>query len=143
MKNNEHLELAESMFGYKVVYIEDDKNISDTIYEFLKRYFKSAYIANNAEDGLNLYNIIQPDIMILDIELSGMSGIELATKIREFDPRTRIIITSAYTHKEFTLKAIELDITRYLDKPMTGSDVLKALQKAIDELSQFDPHLDI
>ena len=72
---NQHLQLADEMKNYKVVYIEDDKNISETINEFLKRYFKTAYIANNAEDGMNLYKIIQPDIMIVDIELPGMSGL--------------------------------------------------------------------
>lgn len=139
---NQHLQLADEMQNYKVVYIEDDKNISETINEFLKRYFKTAYIANNAEDGMNLYKIIQPDIMIVDIELPGMSGLELISQIREFDEKTRIIITSAYTNKEFTLKAVELDITRYLDKPMTGSSILEALKKAIFEIQKSQIQLE-
>lgn len=136
---NQFTHIKNQMNDYKIVYIEDDHNVSSTINEFLKRYFKTSYIANNAEDGLNLYNVTHPDIMIVDIELPGMNGLELITKIRKTDKRTRIIITSAYTNKEFTLKAIELDITRYLDKPMTGNDILKATEKAINELKKMGP----
>ena len=117
-----------------ILYIEDDAQIREYIYEFLKRYNSNTHVASNAEDALELYETIKPDIIIADINLPKMSGIELVTKIRENDNFTRIIISTAYTNKEFTLQAIELNLTRYLVKPITSKDLLGALKKALKEL---------
>jgi len=64
----------------------------------------------------------------------GMNGIDFATLIRTTDSDTRIIMTTAYTNKEFMLQAVELDLTRYLVKPVTGTDLFSALEKAMIEL---------
>lgn len=118
----------------KILYIEDDNYIREYINEFLKRFNSNIYLASNAEDGLEIYKKHKPDIMIVDINLPNMSGIELISQIRKNDNFTRIIISTAYTNKEFTLQAIELNITRYLVKPITSKDLIAALQKALDEL---------
>ncbi len=120
----------------KILYIEDDNYIREYINEFLKRFNSNIYLASNAEDGLKLYKEHKPDIMIVDINLPKMSGIELISNIRKNDNFTRIIISTAYTNKEFTLQAIELNITRYLVKPVTSKDLIMALQKALDELNK-------
>lgn len=120
----------------KILYIEDDEDIRKYIYEFLERYNSNTFVASSAEEGLALYEKIKPDILIVDINLPKMSGIELVSKIREKDNFTRIIISTAYTNKEFTLQAIELNITRYLVKPLTSKDLLGALEKALNELQK-------
>lgn len=119
-----------------ILYIEDDEHIREYIYEFLERYNSNIHVASNAEDGLRLYEAIKPDIILADINLPKMSGIELVTKIRKKDNFTRVIISTAYTNKEFTLQAIELNITRYLVKPITSKDLIAALEKALKELHE-------
>lgn len=64
-----------------------------------------------------------------------MSGIELTTHIRKSDNKTRILISTAYTDRDFMLQAIELELTRYLVKPMTNDDLVKALEKCWQELT--------
>lgn len=63
-----------------------------------------------------------------------MSGVEFATLIRKSDNKTRIVISTAYTNKEFMLQAIELDLTRYLVKPLTNEDLVQAFEKCWREL---------
>lgn len=129
-----HKELMQSMSSLSIIYIEDDENIRSYIEEFLKRYCKNIYVASNAEDGYELYKKHKSGILLVDINLPKMSGIELITKIRQNDKQTRIIISTAYTNKEFTLQAIELNLTRYLVKPITSKDLIEAIRKAVNEI---------
>lgn len=131
-----HKAFANKMYAYTILYVEDDIVVREYISEFLRRYFKNVYDTNSAEKGLALYKKHQPQILLLDINLGGMSGVELATIIRKKDKKTRILISTAYTNKEFMLEAIELDLTRYLVKPMTSEDLVKALEKCWQELEE-------
>lgn len=131
-----HKAFANKMNAYSILYVEDDIVVREYISEFLRRYFKNVYDTNSAEKGLELYKKHQPQILLLDINLGGMSGVELASSIRKKDKKTRILISTAYTNKEFMLEAIELDLTRYLVKPMTSEDLVKALEKCRQELEE-------
>lgn len=131
-----HKEFAQKMNAYTLLYVEDDADVREHIVEFLKRYFKTIYACDSAEEGLKVYKAFAPDIMLLDINLGGMSGVELATLIRKKDKQTRIVISTAYTNKEFMLQAIELGLTRYLVKPLTNEDLVKALEKCWEELEE-------
>jgi DNA-binding response OmpR family regulator len=129
-----HKAFANKMNAYTILYVEDDIAVQEYISEFLRRYCKTVYAVNSAEEGLKLYKKYQPHILLLDINLGGMSGVELAKVVRQEDKKTRILISTAYTNKEFMLEAIELDLTRYLVKPMTSEDLVKALEKCWQEL---------
>ena len=130
-------ELITKMKQYSILYVEDETNIRKHIVEFLQRYFKIIYEAESSEDALEMYKQNKPDILILDINLPGMSGIDLASLIRKYDLKTRIVMSTAYTNKEFMTQAVELDLTRYLVKPVIGSELLLALEKAIIEIRKI------
>ena len=129
-----HKTFAKKMCRYSILYVEDDLEVRGHIVEFLQRYFKKVYACSSSEEGLTLYHNVQPDILLLDINLGGMSGIELASIIRQQDEKVRILISTAYTNKEFMLQAIELSLSRYLVKPVTSEELVKALEKCYDEL---------
>ncbi|MCH9741517.1 MAG: response regulator transcription factor [Epsilonproteobacteria bacterium] len=130
----EHQTFVKKMKLYSILYIEDDANVRKYITEFLSRYCKTVYTCQSSEEGLILYKQHQPDILLLDINLPGQSGIEFATTIRKNDEKTRILISTAYTNPEFMLQSIELNLTRYLVKPMTNEDLFAALKKSLNEL---------
>ena len=129
-----HKDFAHKMHTYSIVYVEDDDEIRHYITSFLERYCKAIYACDSAEVGLELYKNHTPDILLLDINLGGISGVEMATQIRKTDTKTRILISTAYTNKNFMLQAIELGLTRYLVKPMTNEDLVTALEKCWLEL---------
>ena len=130
---------AKKMPSFTILYVEDDLGIRGYFVEFLKRYCKNIYESDNAEEALKLYHKYNPDILLLDINLPAMSGIELAHIIRQSDKKIRILMSTAYTNTEFMLKAIELDITRYLIKPVTSHDLFEAFEKAIKEIEERTP----
>ena len=122
-----------------ILYVEDDREIREYITEFLNRFCKTVYEAENAEVAEELYRRNHPEVILLDINLPGSkSGIEFCETIRQKDTKTRIIMSTAYTDREFLLKVVELGLTRYLVKPMTSEDLFGALEKAMDELSNID-----
>ena len=129
-----HKEFAKKMANYSVLYVEDDLKIRTYIEEFLNRYFKNIYTCESAEEALLIYKKNDPDILLLDISLPGKSGIDFAEFVRTANRRSRIILLTAYTNTEFMLKAVELELTRYLVKPVTSEDLLMALEKCANEL---------
>jgi DNA-binding response OmpR family regulator len=130
-----HKEFAKKMKSHTVLYVEDDIQVREQITEFLTRYCKEVYSCESGEEGFELYKKHQPDILLLDINLPGLSGIELASMIRENDKKTRILISTAYTNNEFMLKAIELGLTRYLVKPVTSEELFNAFEKCLTEFT--------
>ena len=129
-----HHQFASEMSNLTLLYIEDDYEIQRYLAEFLKRYMGQLYLAQDAEEGKKLYDEVNPDIILLDINLPIKSGIDFARELREYDHSTRIIISTAYTDEEFLLTAIELEITRYLVKPLTSKELMEALTKSSNEI---------
>jgi len=131
----DHYLFASKIKDMTLLYIEDDSEIQNYLAEFLERYTSSLHLAQSAEEGKELYKKFKPNIILLDINLPGKSGIDFARELREDDKNTRIVISTAYTDKDFLLTAIELELTRYLVKPVTSIDLMEALSKAADEYS--------
>lgn len=131
----DHYLFASKIKDMSLLYIEDDSEIQNYLAEFLERYTSNLHLAQSAEEGKELYKKLNPNIILLDINLPGKSGIDFARELREHDKNTRIVISTAYTDKDFLLTAVELELTRYLVKPVTSNDLMEALSKAADEYS--------
>ncbi len=127
MKN----ELIEKLSKYNVVYAEDERGIRENIGEFLSLLFNKVLIASNGEEAYTLYKNHHADLMITDIKMPKLSGIELVKKIREEDEddEIHIIVVSAHTEVDYMLKAVELHLIRYIVKPLTESKLTEALER--------------
>ncbi len=128
-----HHALLSKFKNLNLLYVEDDPLVRHEISEFLKRYFALVDESSSAEEAMDIFKKDRPHIMLVDINLPGESGLSLVMKIRKKYHDVRIIVSTAYTNKEFLLLSIELELTRYLVKPVTGERLLEALEKAADE----------
>ena len=122
---------------FSILYVEDDDGVRNVNFSMLKRIFKNAYEANNGEIGYKLYLEHKPDIILTDIKMPKMNGLELAKKIRKKDEKTKIIITTAFNDEKYLLEAIELNLERYLVKPLTKRNLFPALEKAISSIQKI------
>lgn len=125
----------------KVLCIEDEEFIRKNQIEYLKNFFEDIYEASNAEDALKIKEEINPDIIITDIEMEGMNGLEMVRLIRKYDQRTQIIVISAYSNKEYLLDAIDLGLVKYLIKPTDHETFYPILQKCIEEIKAFESEI--
>lgn len=121
--------MLRKLSNYRVLYAEDEVGVSKNVYELLSLLFQEVYLANDGEEAYELFFKHQPDLVITDIKMPRLSGIELAKKIRENDDKAHIIIITAYTEVDFMLEAIELSLLRYIVKPITESKLFDALEK--------------
>lgn len=96
--------------------------------------------ASNGQEALDKYDQCKPDIIITDIRMPQMDGIELVKKIRQTDRRVRIIILTCLEEFELIKKAMELDVDGYIVKlTMTSKEMADVLRRAIGRLNELGP----
>ncbi len=121
------------MDNIKILFVEDEPLIQSELTQFLKRYAAGGlYIADNGLEGLRLYEKYRPDIVISDIKMPQMSGIEMVKQIKKKKADQSVIFTTAHSDSKFFLEAIELQVDGYLLKPID----LRLLDRKILELSK-------
>jgi len=130
--------MSEKLYPYKVLFIEDEELLRNNYTEYLKILFEEVYNAKDGEEGLALYTKIKPDILIVDINIPKINGLELLKMIRKNDIKTKAIILTAHVNKEFLLKATSLKLVKYLEKPVNRKDLKEALLLAVDEILTYN-----
>ena len=118
-----------------ILYVEDEPLIRKNAIEFLSRYCDKVFEAEDGVEGFQIYQEEKPDIIISDIKMPKLNGLELATKIRKEDKVTPIIMLTAHTQTDYLLKAVELQLIKYLVKPLSLKELKEALLMAIEILS--------
>jgi len=113
--------------NFTLLYVEDDEILLENFTVIFKNYFQNVISTNDGNKALKLYKNNTVDVAILDISIYGMNGLNLATKIREHDQNTIILIISAYSDKEKLLQAIHLNLLGYLVKPVKSSELKEKL----------------
>ena len=121
-----------------LLYAEDEK-MAQTLYSsYFKQYFNTVYVADNGQQALDCYKENQPDVIVLDINMPILSGLEVCAAIREKDKNSKIILLTARDDKDALLQAIELGLSTYLEKPVRKEQMNQVLLKLSHELQQMD-----
>lgn len=118
----------------KILVVEDDEIARENEVEYLQEYFENIYEAKDAFEALKIYEQIQPSIIITDIQMPKLNGLEFVQRIREKNDEVQIIVLTAFCDKEYLLKAIELKLVKYLVKPINEKEFYKALQTCVNNL---------
>lgn len=114
----------------KLLIADDEPIVLETMFSLLNWSdygIDQPIIANNGESAFKLFIEHKPQIVITDIRMPKVDGIELITKIRQLDDKTNIIIFSAYSEFEYAQKAIGLAVTGYLLKPLHVNEFKKTI----------------
>ena len=125
----------------KILYVEDDEIARENGVEYLENFFEQIYEASDAIKALQLYEKHQPDIIITDIQMPKLNGLEFVKKIRQKDKKTQIIIITAFCDKDYLLKAIELGLVKYLVKPVKEKEFEEALFLCVNSLQEDNSNI--
>ncbi|MBF0488815.1 MAG: diguanylate cyclase [Nitrospirae bacterium] len=136
MSDNFHNSVDQYLHRAKVLYVEDEAIIRDSIARFLRRRIKDLLLAGNGKEGLEIYKKESPDIVVTDIMMPVMDGIEMSRAIKSINEDTPIIITSAFNDEDYFLKSIEIGVAKYIKKPVNNGDLLSILAKVARAVSQ-------
>ena len=120
----------------KVLYAEDEEGIRRNIADILDLFFMEVTAVDNGEAVLDEMALNYYDVLILDISMPKMDGLEAVQTIRKTNTRIPIIIVSAHSTQEYLWRAVELKITKYLIKPHTKEEIVSALELAALELAE-------
>ena len=116
-------------YNITLLYIEDDLLSRRLLEDKLRSYFAKVFIAKDGLEGLKLYKSEKPDLIILDVVMPNMGGIEFIKNI-ESDRKCKIIITSAFSDSNKLIELINLGIDYFITKPIN----FEKLKEAIDKL---------
>ena len=125
----------------KILYVEDDEIARENGIEYLENYFELIYDASDAIKALQLYEKYKPDIIITDIQMPKLNGLEFVKRIRQKDKKTQVIIITAFSDKDYLLKAIELGLVKYLLKPVREKEFEEALFLCINALEKDETNI--
>ena len=123
-----------SLKSLRVLFVEDEENIARLLKEAIGDSFYSFTIAKDGRDGLEMFEKISPDIVITDINMPKMSGLEMANEIKKINQNIPIIILSAFSDKEKFLGAIDTGVAKYFLKPYEPDEILNYISSIADEL---------
>lgn len=124
---------------FDIAIIDDEKWIRELIRKLLPHDRYPLKVTGEAEDGregLDLVRHTRPDIVLTDIRMPLLSGLDLIGEIRQVLPRTEIIIISGFDNFEYAQKAITFGVVDFLLKPVEKVDLEEALGRAIERLKK-------
>lgn len=114
-----------------VLFVEDEELLRAIYERILDKFVSKLYVAENGKEGLELYEKHHPDLIITDIMMPVMDGLEMVSHIREKDNEIRLVILSAYGEAEYFMDAIKIGVNSFLLKPVET----KKLTSLVEELA--------
>ncbi len=129
-----------------ILYVEDEDGIQKNLSRFLRYFSSKLFIASDGLEGLEVYKQNRPDIVITDIRMPKMDGIDMVQEIKKIDPLQIIIFLTAFNDSEYLLNAINLSVDSYILKPVDLDVLENKLVKITDQLNiqkELDLHKQI
>lgn len=117
-----------------ILYVEDEESIIEKYSYFLEESCKELFIARDGEEAYQIYKDNKIHLIIMDLLIPKLSGIQLAKKIREEDDVVPMIALTAHSDREILLDIVELNFSSYLIKPILRSDLMGALEKISEKV---------
>lgn len=126
------------MNNLTLLYVEDDMEALDDVVYLLRRYFSDIYTATNGQEALEVYEEKRPDIVLLDINIPKINGLQVASKIKEINENTPILFLTAHSETDKLLKAIDLRAVSYIIKPFNIEELNESILKTINIINKRD-----
>jgi len=118
----------------KLLYVEDDEDIRAVYTRFLERRLNNVFVATNGQEGYEYYLKYQPDLIITDIKMPLMTGLEMSSMIRDKNREIPIIITSAHNDNSFFQEAINIGVNMFLLKPVDFTQLFNMIKVTAEDI---------
>ncbi|ECZ3217773.1 response regulator transcription factor [Campylobacter jejuni] len=116
-----------------ILVVEDEIKTRESLINVLSERFSKVIGAQNGDEGLKKFKKFKPDLVITDIAMPIMDGLDMAREIKEISDDVPIVVLSAYSEKERLLRSIDIGIDKYLIKPVDIEELFKVLDYLIGE----------
>ncbi|EAJ4420167.1 response regulator transcription factor [Campylobacter jejuni] len=116
-----------------ILVVEDEIKTRESLINVLSERFSKVIGAQNGDEGLKKFKKFKPDLVITDIAMPIMDGVDMAREIKEISDDVPIVVLSAYSEKERLLRSIDIGIDKYLIKPVDIEELFKVLDCLVGE----------
>lgn len=121
--------------GKTLLYAEDDRETRENYTYVLGALFERVYTAADGNEALRLYKEHSPDVLLLDISMPHLDGLDTAAMIRRHDYRTPIVMLTAHSERERLMQAVNLKLDAYLLKPVDDNQLMNTMTQIIAQLN--------
>jgi len=132
-----HPDILHLLSDKKILYAEDEKGIRQNIVEILELFFQKVDAVADGIEAIEKFALESYDVLMFDISMPHMDGLEAIREIRKTHKKIPIIILSAHTEQAYLWRAVELKITKFITKPCNKEIMTDALKQAALELADF------
>ncbi|EAL5963635.1 response regulator transcription factor [Campylobacter jejuni] len=116
-----------------ILVVEDEVKTRESMINILSERFSKVIGAQNGDEGLKKFKKFKPDLVITDIAMPIMDGLDMAREIKKISDDVPIVVLSVYSEKERLLRSIDIGIDKYLIKPVDIEELFKVLDYLIGE----------
>jgi CheY-like chemotaxis protein len=131
MANIDLVQLTQETKKLTAMIVEDEKVTNELLSSTFKNFFADVHSCFNGDEALKVFNRTKPDVVFVDIIMSGMDGIELSRKIREENPGQIIIVISASNDIEKISESIEVGVNSFIQKPIDTKKIIELLTNVV------------
>ncbi len=124
------------MEALTVLVVDDDKITTAILRRMLDAYADTVLIASDGEEGLALFREYRPDIVLSDINMPKMGGLEMVKKIRELDEHVKIAIFTNFENRDILLTAIQIGVNQFFSKPFEAKVFGQVIQPLCDDAKE-------
>ncbi len=119
----------------KILVIDDDKDTCEFLQDFFQQRKCQVLSANSGEEGLLVLKKEKPDIVLLDIKMPGLSGLDVLKAIKAFDPKIKVIVVTVAAESDVRQKAKELGADDFIRKPLNLAYLEGTVSMKVSSLS--------
>lgn len=117
-----------------ILYVDDDEVLCSSTKNILSPLFNNVFIAENGEEAIKIFDNQKIHIVMMDVKMHNLSGIDVAKYMRDRDKNIPIFLVSSYTDVNELIEAIKLDLVDYIKKPFTFEKLLSTLFECLDKM---------
>lgn len=128
--------LKEIAGDVSVLYAEDNAGLRVKVAAVLKKIFTHVEVAQDGRQGLEFFRRMRPKIVMADLTMPGLGGLELTRRIRKIDASVKVVVVSAHDDKPYLFEAIESGVFHFLKKPFSLEQLTEVLLRAVTALNE-------
>ncbi len=119
----------------KILVIDDERPTLKMFSLLLTAYGYEILTAENGHEGVKIFKKESPGLVLTDIKMPIMDGIEVLKEIKKINPQTEVIVITGHGDMDLAIQALNLDATDFINKPLQREDLERALSRAGERLA--------
>ena len=124
------------MGGYKVLIVDDDEDVREILAKTIRKEGFEVVVAENGQAGLEIFGREHPDILIADLRMPGMNGLELMHEVRGLSVNVQLIVVTGFGEFDTAISALHEGAMDYLQKPIDLELLIAALERAKEKIAE-------